>query len=300
MTQQKPTVALLGLGTMGHGMAANLLKAGFPLTVWNRTAAKAQPLAAQCARIATSPADAAKGAQFIVSMLADDAASRAAWLGDNGAGENGALRAAEKGAVLIESSTLSPAWIAELADLAHHASERGLQLIDAPVTGSRIQAEGGQLSFLVGGDDAAVALARPVLEPMAKEVIHLGPVGSGAKLKLINNFLAAVQVASLAEALTWIERSGLDRDKALTFLKSAAPGSPLISGISARMVERTYDVNFLLRLMTKDIRYAENEAASCDVELSTAMAARRLFENAMEQGYGEKDMSAIIEPLRNK
>ena len=289
---QKPSVALLGLGTMGAGMAANLLKAGFPLSVWNRTAAKAQPLAAQGAGIAASPADAARGAQFIVSMLADDAASRAAWLGDNGA-----LAAAPKGAVLIESSTLSPAWV---ADLAHHAAEHNLHLIDAPVTGSRVQAEGGQLSFLVGGDEAAVALARPVLEPMSKEVIHLGPVGSGAKLKLINNFLAAVQVASLAEALTWIERSGLDRDKALTFLKSAAPGSPLITGISARMTAKNYDVNFLLRLMTKDIRYAENEAASCDVELNTAMAARRLFENAIEQGYGEKDMSAVIEPLRNK
>ncbi len=288
----KPSVALLGLGTMGAGMAANILKAGFPLAVWNRTAAKAQPLAAQGARIAASPADAAKGAQFIVSMLADDAASRAAWLS-----ESGALAAAEKGAVLIESSTLSPAWV---ADLAHSATNQGFQFIDAPVTGSRVQAEGGQLSFLVGGDEAAVALARPVLEAMSKEVIHLGPVGSGAKLKLINNFLAAVQVASLAEALTWIERSGLDPEKALTFLKSAAPGSPLIAGISARMVAKNYDVNFLLRLMAKDIRYAENEAASCDVELSTAMAARRLFENAIEQGYGEKDMSAIIEPLRNK
>jgi 3-hydroxyisobutyrate dehydrogenase len=297
MTQQKSKVALLGLGTMGAGMAANLLKAGFPLTVWNRTAAKAQPLAEKGARVAASPADAAKGAQVIIAMVADDAASRSAWLGENGAGKNGALGAAEKGAVLIESSTLSPAWVAELAE---HATQRGLQLIDAPVTGSRVQAEGGQLSFLVGGDDAAVALARPVLEPMAKEVIHLGPVGSGATLKLVNNFLAAVQIASLAEGLTWIERSGLDRDKALTFLKSAAPGSPLVAGISARMTAKNYDVNFLLRLMTKDIRYAEAEAASCDVELNTAMAARRLFEKAIEQGYGEKDMSAVIEPLRNK
>jgi len=293
----KTSVALLGLGTMGAGMAANLLKAGFPLAVWNRTAAKAQPLAEKGARIAASPADAAKGAQVILAMVADDQVSRAVWLGENGAGENGALGAAEKGAVLIESSTLSPAWVAELA---HSAAERGLQLIDAPVTGSRVQAEGGQLSFLVGGDDAAVAIARPVLESMAKEIIHLGPVGSGAKLKLINNFLAAVQIASLAEGLTWIERSGLDRDKALAFLKSAAPGSPLVAGISARMTAKNYDVNFLLRLMTKDIRYAEAEAASCDVELNTAMAARRLFENAIEQGYGEKDMSAVIEPLRNK
>lgn len=288
----KQSVALLGLGTMGSGMAANVLKAGFRLAVWNRTAAKAQPLAEKGARIASTPADAAAGAEIIVAMLADDAASRHVWLG-----ENGALAAAQEGAILIDSGTVSPAWISELSS---HAAQRGLQLLDAPVTGSRTHAEGGQLSFLVGGDEAALDIARPVLEAMSKEIVLLGPVGSGAKLKLINNFLCAVQVASLAEGLTWIERSGLDRDKALEFLKSGAPGSPLLGSLSARMTAQDYSVNFFLRLMTKDIRYAENEAASCDVELSTALAARRLFENAIEQGYGDKDMSAVIEPLRKK
>ena len=288
----KQSVALLGLGTMGSGMAANVLKAGFRLAVWNRTAAKAQPLAEKGARIASTPADAAAGAEIIVAMLADDAASRHVWLG-----ENGALAAAQEGAILIDSGTVSPAWISELSS---HAAQRGLQLLDAPVTGSRTHAEGGQLSFLVGGDEAALDIARPVLEAMSKEIVLLGPVGSGAKLKLINNFLCAVQVASLAEGLTWIERSDLDRDKALEFLKSGAPGSPLLGSLSARMTAQDYSVNFFLRLMTKDIRYAENEAASCDVELSTALAARRLFENAIEQGYGDKDMSAVIEPLRKK
>jgi 3-hydroxyisobutyrate dehydrogenase len=273
-------------------MAANLLKAGFPLAVWNRTAAKAQPLAEKGARIASTPAGAAAGAQIIVAMLADDAASRHVWLG-----ENGALAAAQEGAILIDCGTVSPAWISELSS---HAAQRGLQLLDAPVTGSRTHAEAGQLSFLVGGDEAALNIARPALEAMSKEIVLVGQVGSGAKLKLINNFLCAVQVASLAEALTWIERSGLDRDKALAFLKAGAPGSPLLGSISARMTAQDYTVNFFLRLMTKDIRYAENEAASCDVELSTALAARRLFENAIEQGFGDKDMSAVIEPLRNK
>lgn len=288
----RQSVALLGLGTMGSGMAGNLLKAGFPLTVWNRTAAKAQPLSEKGARIAKSPADAAKGAGVVLAMLADDAASRHVWLG-----ENGALAAAEKDAVLIDCGTVSPAWISELS---HQAGQRGLRLLDAPVTGSRTQAEAGQLNFLVGGEESALETARPVLEAMGKEIVYLGPVGSGAKLKLINNFLCAAQIASLAEALTWIERSGLDRDKALEFLKSGAPGSPLVGAISARMASQNYAVNFYLRLMTKDIRYAENEAASCDVELSTATAARRLFENAVEQGYGDQDMSAVIEPVRNK
>jgi 3-hydroxyisobutyrate dehydrogenase len=285
-------VALLGLGTMGAGMAANLLRAGFSLSVYNRTVAKARSLTDAGARFAATPAEAAKDASVIISMLSDDAASREVWLGTDGA-----LEAAKKGAILIESSTVSPAWIAELADA---ASQRGIDLLDAPVTGSRTQAEAGQLSFLVGGSDEALEKVAPVLRHMSKEIIHLGSVGSGAKMKLINNFLCGVQVASLAEGLTWIERSGLDREKALTVLKSGAPGSPLLGAISARMVSQNYAVNFLLTLMAKDLLYAQNEAARNDVDLKTAEVARSLFEVAIAQGLGKEDMSSVIEPLRKK
>jgi 3-hydroxyisobutyrate dehydrogenase len=119
-------------------------------------------------------------------------------------------------------------------------------------------------------------------------------------MKLINNFLCGVQVASLAEALTWIERSGLDRDKALSILQAGAPGSPLLAAISPRMASQTYTVNFLLKLMTKDLLYAQNEASQCNVDLKTAEAARNLFEAAVEQGLGDKDMTSVIEPIRNK
>jgi 3-hydroxyisobutyrate dehydrogenase len=285
-------VALLGLGTMGAGMAANLLKAGFPLSVYNRTAAKAEELTGLGARAASTPAEAAKGASVIISMLADDTASREVWLG-----KDGALSAAQKSATLIESSTVSPSWIAEFAKL---AEQHGVNLLDAPVTGSRMQAEAGQLSFLVGGRDAALETAMPILEAMSKEIVHLGPVGSGAKMKLINNFLCGVQVASLAEGLVWIERSGLDREKALAVLKTGAPGSPLLGAISARMVSKAYAVNFLLKLMTKDLFYAQNEAAQYDVDLRTAEVARGLFEAAIAQGFGDQDMASVIEPLRNK
>jgi 3-hydroxyisobutyrate dehydrogenase len=285
-------VAILGLGTMGGGMAANLLKAGFPLTVYNRTAAKAQALVNGGARLAPTPADAARGASIVISMLADDQASREVWLG-----RNGALAAAAQGTILIESSTVSPAWIAELAG---QAAQRGVEFLDAPVTGSRMQAATGQLSFLVGGSERALATATPVLQAMSKEILHLGPVGSGAKLKLINNFLCGVQIASLAEGLAWIERSGLDREKALAFLKTGAGGSPVIGAVSARMVSQIYGVNFLLRLMAKDLRYAETEAARCDLELTTAETARKLFEVAVAHGFGEEDMASVIEPLRNR
>ena len=277
---------------MGAGMAANLLKAGFSLSVYNRTPAKAKTLIDAGARLASTPAEAVEGAAVVISMLSDDSASREVWLGTGGA-----LAGVREDAVLIESSTVSPAWVAELAEL---AASRGARFLDAPVTGSRMQAEAGQLSFLVGGDDTTVEAATPVLKAMSKEIVHLGPVGSGAKMKLINNFLCGVQIASLAEGLTWIERSGLDREKALTVLKSGAPGSPLLGAISARMVSQNYNVNFLLSLMTKDLLYAETEAAHCDVDLKTAKTARGLFEVAISQGLGNDDMSSVIEPLRKK
>ncbi len=119
-------------------------------------------------------------------------------------------------------------------------------------------------------------------------------------MKLINNFLCGVQVASLAEALTWIERSGLDRERALTILKEGAPGSPLLAALSARMVSRDYSVNFLLKLMAKDLRYAFEEAERCDVDLTTAGVARALFERASAAGHGDEDMAAVIEPLRER
>ena len=285
-------VAILGLGTMGAGMAANLLKAGFPLTAYNRTPAKAQALIDEGARFASTPAQAAKGASFIISMLSDDSASRNVWLG-----EEGALKAADKDAILIESSTVSPTWIAELGAL---AAQHGVHLLDAPVTGSRTQAAAGQLSFLVGGEAKPLEAATPILKAMSKEIVHMGPVGSGTKMKLINNFLCGVQIASLAEGLAWIERSGLDREKALSVLKSGAPGSPLLGALSARMVSQDYSVNFLLSLMTKDLLYAQNEAARNDVDLTTAATARSLFDTAIAQGLGDKDMSSVIEPIRRK
>ena len=286
----KDSVALMGLGTMGAGMAANLLKAGFSLTVYNRTRSKAEVFAAQGARVADTPAEAAQGASIILSMLADDAASREAWIG-----ERGALAAAQEGAVLVECSTVSPAWISELGA---HAKQRGLELLDAPVTGSRTQAEAAQLTFLVGGSEAALATATPVLQAMSKEIVHLGPQGSGSKMKLLNNFLCGVQVASLAEGIAWLERSGLDRDRALDILKRGAPGSPLLANISARMTSQDYTVNFLLDLMSKDLLYAQEAAAASGVELTTAGNARALFQQATVQGFGEQDMSAVIQPLR--
>ena len=288
--ETKPKIALLGTGTMGHGMAMNLLKAGFPLAVYNRTRARAEDLAAQGATVAGTPAAAANGAAVVIAMLADDDASRAAWLAPDGA-----LAAMEPGGILVECSTLSPAWVAELHRAAH---DRGVRMVEAPVTGSRPQAEAGQLTFIVGADEADLAAVEPVLRVMSKEIVHLGPVTSGARMKLINNFLCGVQIASLAEAMAWIERSGLDREKALTVLNNGAPGSPLLRTVSTRMTNRDYTVNFFLELMAKDLKYADAEASKSGVKLEAARAACGLFQRAIDQGHGQKDMSSVVEALR--
>lgn len=285
-------VALLGLGLMGAGMARRLLAAGFPVAVYNRTAAKAAPLAAAGARAAATPRDAAAGAAVVVAMVADDAASRALWLGDDGA-----LAGAAADAVLVESSTLTPEWIAELAAA---ASARGCALLDAPVTGSRAQAEAGELNFLVGGDAAALDRARPALAAMSRSVVHVGPTGSGALLKLVNNFLSGVQAASLAEAIAIVERAGLDRDTALAVLTNGAPGSPIVKTLAARMTARDYAPNFHLSLMAKDLAYAERAAARHGVTLASAAAARAAFARAETAGLGERDFSAVVEPLRGE
>ena len=289
-SSSQPHVALFGLGIMGSGMARRLLGAGFPLTVYNRNPAKTAPLVAEGAKRAASPREAVQGAAIAISMVADDNASRGVWLG-----EQGALPAATNGTTLVECSTLTVGWMKELAAA---AKVRGCELVDAPVTGSRIHAAAGELNFLVGGSTAALEKIRPVLTPMSKSITHLGPVGSGALLKLINNFVCGVQVASLAEALTMIERGGLNRAQALEVLTAGAPGSPLFKMLSVRMTTPDYTPNFLLRLMAKDLTYACNESQQYSVDLTTAAAALEVFQRAIDAGHGEKDMAAVIEPLR--
>jgi 3-hydroxyisobutyrate dehydrogenase len=287
----KPKIAFLGLGLMGTEMARRLLGAGHSVTVYNRSPARAEGLVSAGAKPATTPCDAAAGAEIVITMLADDAASRGVWLGDNGA-----LAGASRGALLIESSTVSVDWVKELAVA---AKEKGCELLDAPVTGSRPQAAAGELNFLVGGSDGAVTRARPILELMGKSITHLGPTGSGALVKLINNFVCGVQVAAIAEALAMIERTSLDHAKALAVLTSGAPGSPLVKTLSGRMTAHDFTPNFPLKLMAKDLAYAQREADAYNVDLTTAAAAKEVFHRAIEAGFGDKDFSAIVEPIRN-
>lgn len=288
----KPPIAFFGLGIMGSGMARRLLAAGFPLAVYNRDPKKAEPLASEGARICKSSADAADGADILISMVADDKASREVWLGDGGA-----LRTTRPGCICIECSTLSVSWVRQLASV---ASGQDCELLDAPVTGSKVHAESGQLLFVMGGSEGAVETVRPVLSAMGRGIVRLGPSGSGAWQKLINNFLGGVQIASLAQAVALIERSGIDREKSLELLTNGSPGSPIVKTIAERMVASDYRPNFSLRLLAKDLAYALSESRGLSLELSTAATALSLLQEAISAGHGEADMSAVVEVLRNR
>lgn len=281
----KPSVAILGLGIMGSGMARRLLSANFPLTVFNRNQEKCAEFAANGAFAAATPREAASRSQVVLSMVANDEASRDIWLG-----ENGAMAGATPGSLLIESSTLSSNWIRELAA---KASQHGCQFLDAPVTGTKPHAASGELLFLVGGSADAVAAAQPIFSVLGRETTHLGPTGSGSLMKLINNFVCGVQAASFAEALSFIESAGLDRAKALSILTGGAPGSGIVKRIAERVSANDFTPNFLLRWMAKDLSYALKEAAEKGVSLETAAAALSRFQEAIAEGYGDEDFSAI-------
>jgi 3-hydroxyisobutyrate dehydrogenase len=287
-----PNVAILGLGIMGGGMANRLLSAKFPLSVYNRNREKAIPFANGGAFVAGSPREAAARSEIIISMVAEDNASRSIWLG-----ENGALAGASPGSLLIESSTLSSAWIHELAA---KGAERGCRFLDAPVTGTKPHAASGELVFLVGGSAEALEAARPVFSVLGREVVHLGPVGSGALIKLINNFVCGVQAASFAEALAMIDAGGLERSKAMSILTGGAPGSGIVKRLAERVATNDFTPNFALRWMAKDISYALREASGKGVALQTAAAALAVFERAIAEGYGDEDFSAVSKSPNGK
>jgi 3-hydroxyisobutyrate dehydrogenase len=291
LTMSKPRVGILGIGLMGSGMAGRLLSANFPLSIYNRNRDKAETFAGAGAFIASSPHEAAARSEIIISMLADDGAARSVWLG-----ENGALMGAAPGTVLIESSTVTVSWVKQLTAA---ADKKGCELLDAPVTGSKLQAASGELRFLVGGPEKALEIARPVLAVLGNDIVHFGASGSGAVMKLINNFMSGVQAASLAEATAFIHASGLDHDKAIAVLTNGAPGSPLVKLLSARAKAGDFTPNFILRLMAKDLSYAIEEGSHHEIPLQTAKGALAVFQEAITQGYGEKDFSAVIESSLN-
>jgi 3-hydroxyisobutyrate dehydrogenase-like beta-hydroxyacid dehydrogenase len=244
-----PRVAFIGLGRMGHSMAGRYVEAGFDVSVWNRSKAKAEDLVARGARWATSPAEAAGDADAVVTMVADDEASRAVWLGEHGAGVT-----ARPGTLAIECSTISHAHVFELA---RELRSRGLIYLDCPVTGLPDAAASGKLTLLVGAEAADLERARPFLAPLSSVIRHFGAVGSGTAFKLINNLMGAAQIASLAEGVAMAEQAGLDMKIVAEQLATGAVASPQVIRHSRRMIARDFSgASFTAALRHKDAAYA--------------------------------------------
>ena len=280
-------VAVLGLGAMGSRMVTNLAAAGHEVTVWNRTAVVAEQLATSApVRAAPEPRRAVEGAAVAISMLTDDEASRSVWLD----GGRGALAAVESDAVIVECSTLTVAMIQELSGAATRA---GIDLLEAPVVGSRPQADAGALVQLVGGDEAVLERVRAVLEVNADTVRHLGPVGSAATMKLVVNGLFGVQVAAYAELVGLLRRTELDLDGSIELLAGLPITSPGLQRILGLFAEEAYDPNFPVRLVAKDFGYLGRLADGLGAELPVSRAAGGGYEAGADGAEAELDIAGI-------
>src|SRR5581483_6346708 len=264
-------VAFIGLGRMGHGMAGRYLDAGFTVALWNRSKAKGEDLVARGARWAASPADAAKGADAVVTMVADDEVSRSVWLG-----KDGAAAALNKGALAIECSTVS---YRHALDMSRELKSRGLTYIDCPVTGLPDTAASGELTLLVGADPADLEKARPYLTPISSTIRHFGAIGTGTVYKLINNLLGAIQIAGLAEGIAIAEQAGLNMKLVQEAVATGAAASPQVIRHSRRMVARDFaDIGFTPTLRHKDVVYAVALAESL-------LAAPTIMSRAVVDAY---------------
>lgn len=280
------TVAFLGLGAMGSRMAMNLHAAGHKLRVFNRDKAKSRPFADKGIEVCASPAEAAKGAEFVCSIVSDDIATREVMLG-----ANGVVGAAAAGTIILDSSTNTPAMSREVAKA---AAARGVAYLDAPVSGSLAQAQGKELVILVGGDKAAFDKAQPVLLAMGRMVRRIGDSGAGATLKLINNMLSATLTAAIAEAAQAAEAANLDRDATIEVLGEGAAGSRLMKTKLPKMFKRDFSPQFQLELMDKDLRYFLALAQELDRPAPIASLVRSQYQAAKRAQYGKLDSCAVF------
>ncbi len=280
------TVAFIGLGAMGAEMARNLLAAGFSLRVYNRSAERAAPFREQGAAVCATPGDAAHGASFVVSMVADDAATEQVMLG-----ADGVVAAAGRGTLIVDSSTNTPAMSRRVAQA---AAQRGVAHLDAPVSGSIAQARGRELVFMVGGEAADFDRAAPLFQAMGRMARRLGGSGSGATIKLINNMLSGTTSAAIAEALMCAEAAGLDPAITQEILGEGAAGSRLMKTKMPKMMKRDFSPQFQLALMEKDLRYFLALAQELDRPAPIASLVRSQLQGARRAGLGRQDVAAVF------
>jgi 3-hydroxyisobutyrate dehydrogenase len=280
------SIAFIGLGAMGAQMAGNLQQAGHRLRVFNRSPQRMQPFVDAGAVACGSPGEAARGAGFVVSMVADDLATRDVMLG-----AEGVIAAADAGTIIIDCSTNTPAMARETAAA---ASARGIRYLDAPVSGSIAQARGRELVFMVGGDAADLAAAVPVLQSMGRMYRHMGPAGAGATIKLVNNMLSGITSAALAESMAVAEAAGLDPEATLSILAEGAAGSRLVKTKVPKMLGRDFSPQFQLALMEKDLRYFLALAQEMDCPAPITAVVRSQYQSARRADLGKLDVAALF------
>ena len=285
-------IAFLGLGIMGRPMATNLAAAGIEVVAWNRTAERAEQLAAEQAgvSVAASPEEAARAAGAAITMVPDVPEVEAVLLGTGGAADG-----LGPGGLAIDMSTISPT---ASRSIGLRLSERGIAFVDAPVTGSRTRAEDATLTIMAGGSDEAFARARPYLEAMGQLVLHVGPQGHGSMVKLINNTMAAANAAALAESIALGRAAGLDLEKTLQVAAAGSGDSAMLALKSGPMLSADYDPLFKLEHMLKDVRHLIDESEALGVEPTLARAAEALYAEAERRGLGERDFAAVAEATR--
>lgn len=289
------TLALIGLGNMGIGMAGRLLAAGHALQVYNRTASRADGLVRQGARQFATPALACADADAVISIVADDHASRAVWTGPDGI-LTGRLR---PGAFAIECSTLSHDWVLELSAA---AKREGLRYLDAPVTGLPDAAASGRLTLLVGADEGDLEAARPLLGDISERIFHFGEIGAGTVYKLMINMLGAVQIASAAEGIAIAERAGLDLRVVVEAIAAGQAASPQVTRNCRRMLEGRHDreVVFTSRLRSKDVEYALQLTSALGIGSPFGALAGASFRKLCAMGFERQNESAILEVARGR
>lgn len=281
-----PTVALLGLGLMGRPMATNLAKAGFPVTIWNRTRARAEELAAAnpAMRVAPTAADAAQ-ADIVITIVSDPPAlEEVLW------GSSGVLAGLRPGSLLIDSSTVAPALARKISVA---CKEKSVQFLDAPVTGGTWGAEKGELVFMMGGDAAAVERAQPVLQAMGKRFFHLGPNGAGQAVKLAMNSILALEVQAFAEAVALVRGAGIEGEKLFEVLQSSMARTPVLDVKGPLILKGDYAPSFPLRLMHKDLGLALDLANQMGVPLPATAAARETYNAVKGSTREDLDYAAV-------
>jgi 3-hydroxyisobutyrate dehydrogenase len=291
MSNNNTTIGFIGIGVMGKSMAGHLLKAGYPLHVYNRTRSKTDSLVAEGAGWEESPGAVAAASDVVITIIGFPQDVEAVYLG-----EDGIIAHAKPGAVLVDMTTSSPKLAVQIAEAAH---ARGLETLDAPVSGGDLGAREARLSIMVGGDESAFTRMKPIFEIMGKNIVYQGPAGSGQHTKMANQIAIAAGMLGVCEAVAYAEESGLDPTRVLESISSGAAGSWSLSNLAPRIVDRNFDPGFFVKHFIKDMTIALEEAESMGLTMPGLTAAKARYKELAAKGGGDLGTHGLFKLYRD-